>query len=303
MNIKRTLLFFMSLNLVVLAGLRLTAAETTKKHMAVKIKPDIVLKNLEITPLSVLGDGSHRIQIKAVVYNPVAQSSTGPFKVKAVTGAADSPVHIILAEENVAGLANTGATVRPPSATVLFFDTVPIGRTIHYQVTADSLNAVAEQKEDNNLQEGDYRVSSGITDGGGDEAVISGVDLVVSQVEVTRGMFAGREKIQIIASIRNMWHGGTAQRIKVLYTGPGVSFAVWIEGGIGGDETKRAGAIYIECDSALVLPLNFSVVVDNNNEIVETNDANNRCEGIRFAAGDTHVVHECPISGPHEPLI
>jgi len=299
---KKASLLFMLISLAVMAGVALAAAETAKPPVAVKIKPDIVLLDMEITPMSVLGDGSHRIQIKAVVCNPVAKSSTGPFRVLAATGARSSRLHLVLAEENVAGLSNTGVTVKPPAVTVLFFDTVPVGRTIHYQVTADSLGAVAEQNEDNNLKEADYSVPSGITDGGGDETVSAGVDLVVSQVEITRGMFAGREKIQIIASIRNMWHGSTPERIKVLYSGPGVSFANWIEGGIGGDETKRAGAIYIECDSSLVLPLNFSVEVDNSNDIAETNDGNNRCEGVRFAVGDVHVVHACPISGPHEPL-
>ena len=175
------------------------------------------------------------------------------------------------------------------------------GRAYHFLVTADIPSRVNERSEANNSREADYCMPSGITDGGGDETVFRGVDLVVSEVEITRGLFGGREKIQIVPTIRNMWHGSTRERIKILFDGLGR--AEWVEGGIGGDETKRAGAVYIECDAALSLPLNFSVVVDSDNAIVETNDLNNRCGPVRFAAGDTHIVHDCPISGPHEPLI
>jgi subtilase family serine protease len=175
------------------------------------------------------------------------------------------------------------------------------GRAYQFLVTADVPSHVIERSEENNRREAEYRMPSGITDGGGSETVFRGVDLVVSEVEITRGLFGGREKIQIVPTIRNMWHGATAERIKILFDGLGM--AEWVAGGIGPDETIRAGAVYIECDAALSLPLNFSVEVDSDNAIVETNDLNNRCGPIRFASGDTHVVHDCPISGPHEPLI
>jgi len=302
MNPAKRSLVFMCLSLAAAVGVATAAVSKTPVAEKVLIKPDIVLGELEITPLSVLGSGDHRVQIKAIVTNPVARSSTGAFTVRAsVKTSAD--LYFRIADESVPGLANTGATAKAPMATVLFYDTVPIGHTKHYRVTADVWGRVTEINEGNNQRDASYRVPSGIPEGGGDETVVRGVDLVVSQVEVTRGTFAGKEKIQIKSAIRNMWHGSTAERIKVLYTGPGVSFAIWIEGGIGGDETKSSGAFYIDCDEHLSLPLDFSVVVDNSNEIPETNDLNNRCDGVHFGAGDTHVVHECPISGPHEPLI
>ncbi|MBN2346600.1 MAG: hypothetical protein JXO51_09455 [Candidatus Aminicenantes bacterium] len=299
MKAKKGSLILALFGLIILLGLAL-AAEPAKKITAVKIKPDIVLRELKLTRLS--GDAAgERIRIRAVVFNPVAMTSTGPFQVRASVRL-PSGLYFRIGEETVSGLTYTGATAKIPSRTVDFpYDVLP-GHTYHFLVTADVPSQVAERSEDNNRQEADYRMASGgFPDAGGDEVVVGGVDLVVSRVEITRGTFAGREKIQIVPTIRNMWHGGTAERIKILFDGLGL--AEWVEGGIGGDETKRAGAVYVECDAALSLPLNFSVVVDSDDAIVETNDLNNRCGPVRFAAGDTHVVHECPIRGPHEPLI
>jgi hypothetical protein len=293
----RFIVFFM---LVVMTGLGWAAVETVKKPLALKIKPDIVLKDLVIEHLAG-GAAKERIRIRSAAFNPLAGTSTGPFRVRAEFRDSASGPYRDGGVIEVDSLVNTGALVKAPSFPLHFDFLVFSGRTYHFRVTADVTRVVAEANETNNVKEIDYRIPSGITDGGGSETVSRGVDLVVSQVEITRGMFGGREKIQIVPTIRNMWHGSTAERIKILFDGLGR--AEWVEGGIGPDETKRAGAVYIECDAALSLPLNFSVEVDSDNAIAETNDLNNRCGPIRFASGDTHIVHDCPISGPHEPLI
>jgi hypothetical protein len=144
------------------------------------------------------------------------------------------------------------------------------------------------------------KVSPPITDGGSDEAYNPGVDLVVSKVEIQRGIFMGAQKIRIIPTIKNMWKGRTTKRIKIMfYT---LDMAEWVEGGIGSYGEIRAGAIYVD-DPTGNRALNFSVEVDNNNEITETNDLNNRCDNVTLSASETNKVHNCPIAGPHEPLI
>jgi hypothetical protein len=144
------------------------------------------------------------------------------------------------------------------------------------------------------------RVSPPITDGGSDEAYNPGNDLVVSKVEMQRGIFMGAQKIQIIPTIKNMWKGRTTKRIKIMfYT---LDMAEWVEGGIGSYGEIRAGAIYVD-DPTGNRALNFSVEVDNNNEIIETNDLNNRCDNVTLSASETNKIHNCPIAGPHEPLI
>lgn len=302
MSLAKKSLWVAFLILAVTIGSEAAAVKTNPKILKVQTKPDIVLFDLEISPLSVMGDGSHVVQIRAVVANPVAMSSTGSFVLLAQKGAAATSIDRFLAERSVAGLSNTGATAKAPSAVVLFSDTVPYGATVHYRVKADAHLEVDETNEGNNVKEARYSTSPPIRDGGGDETVDLGVDLVVSQVEVTRGIFDGREKIQIIPTIRNMWHGRTAQRIKISFTGPAeVSIAEWIEGGIGPDETIRAGAVYLERGDT-IRPLCFSVVADINNEIIETNEDNNRCSVSCFEAADTHEVFVCPPVGPHEPL-
>jgi len=144
------------------------------------------------------------------------------------------------------------------------------------------------------------RVSPPITDGGGDEMYNPGVDLVVSKVEMQRGIFMGAQKIRIIPTIKNMWKGRTTKRIKIMfYT---LDMAEWVEGGIGSYGEIRAGAIYVD-DPTGTRALNFSVMVDNNNAIPENNDMNNRCDNVTLSSSETNKVHNCPIVGPHEPLI
>jgi hypothetical protein len=137
-------------------------------------------------------------------------------------------------------------------------------------------------------------------DAGGEGIVSSEVDLVVSKVQITKGVFAGANKIQIIPYIKNMWTGRTASRIKVYFDG--LETAIWLEGGLGPNEEKSAGAIYRGYDPARTFTLRFSVVVDNNNAIPETNDGNNRCDGVTFSSTETSKTFNCPIVGPHEPL-
>ena len=124
-----------------------------------------------------------------------------------------------------------------------------------------------------------------------------GIDLVVSKVKVTRGVFAGQHKIQIIPYIKNMCNGSTRTRIKVWL--PDIA-AEWIEGGIGPKQEKSAGALYLMDNAeqnASVGP--FSVVVDNNNTIEENNETNNTCSGITLASTETTKTHSCPLVGPH----
>jgi hypothetical protein len=138
-------------------------------------------------------------------------------------------------------------------------------------------------------------------DGGSDGVALGeGIDLVVSKVEITKGVFAGERKIQITPYIKNMWKGRTFSRIKIYFDG--LDMAEWIEGGIGPNEEKKGGAIYRSYDPAKTFTLRFSVVVDNNNEIPENNDLTNRCENITFSSSETSKTHRCPIVGPHEPL-
>lgn len=115
------------------------------------------------------------------------------------------------------------------------------------------------------------------------------VDLIVSKVKITRGEFAGAQKIQIIPYIKNLGLARTSTRIKIWL--PYIA-AEWIEGGIGSNEEKHGGALYI-MDPDGSCSLNFDVVVDNNNTIPESNESNNRCENVSFSPSDTLKIHRC----------
>ena len=137
-----------------------------------------------------------------------------------------------------------------------------------------------------------------IGDGGSSGVYNPGVDLVVSKVVIQRGQFGSdpSQRLQIIPYVRNMWEGSTSKRIKVLFDG--LSRAIWLEGGIGSREEKSAGAIYLPNQSTL----NFDVVVDNDNAIIENNERNNRCENVRLGATVNRLTFNCRIVGPHEGL-
>jgi hypothetical protein len=140
-----------------------------------------------------------------------------------------------------------------------------------------------------------------IGDAGSSEVYDPGVDLVVSKVVMTKGVFGSdpATRIQIIPYIKNMWQGKTSKRIKVWFDG--LSMAIWLEGGLNRYEEKSAGAIYLP-DISGTGAYNFYVEVDNNNAIPENNEGNNRCGNIRFAYDETSKIYRCPIAGPHNRL-
>lgn len=124
-----------------------------------------------------------------------------------------------------------------------------------------------------------------------------GIDLVVSKVKLTRGLFAGEYKIQIVPYIKNMCNGRTGTRIKVWL--PHIA-AEWIEGGIGPKEEKSAGALYLPDNPDRPARVGaFKVVVDNNNTIKENNETNNECSGITLESTESAKTHICPKIGPH----
>lgn len=157
------------------------------------------------------------------------------------------------------------------------------------------------QKAPSSIQPSPYQKSTpSFPDAGGEGTYDPGIDLVVTKVEMERGIFQGAQKIRIIPTIKNMWKGRTSARIKIMfYT---LDMAEWVEGGIGPNQEIRAGAIYIN-DPTGRRSLSFSVMVDSDNAIPENNDMNNRCENVVIGASETSRIHNCPVVGPHEPLI
>lgn len=137
-----------------------------------------------------------------------------------------------------------------------------------------------------------------VPDSAGSNKSDAGIDLVVSKVEITRGVFEGERKIRITPYIKNMWKGSTSARIKILLDG--LALAEWIEGGIGPGEEKSGGPLYVR-DATGSTALNFCVEVDDGNEIPENNEHNNRCENLTFGASQTCETVDCPIAGPHGP--
>ena len=116
------------------------------------------------------------------------------------------------------------------------------------------------------------------------------VDLVVSKVKIKRGTFAGAQKIKIIPCVKNADKGYTAKRIKILLSG--LALAEWIEDGIGPKEEKCGGSLYVD-DPHGNASLYFTVKVDNNNTIHESNELNNNCPNVRFGPSEREKINIC----------
>ncbi len=243
--------------------------------------------------------GRHWIRIWATVANLVPGTTTGTFIFRVqrrdhAGGSWESQGQSTVMDRLSFGIADR----RAPSKELRSDGYVPIGKRYDYRVTILPVDATDDANSGNNTCETHYNTVT-FGDGGGDGAVFQGVDLVVASVEVRRGTFGGASKVQIIPVIRNMWHGRTAQRIRISIHE--YSLAWWIEGGIAGDEQKRGGAVYID-DPNGNAALTFSVVVDSANEIPENNEGNNTCGPIVLSAAQASLIHTCPIVGPHGDL-
>jgi len=124
-----------------------------------------------------------------------------------------------------------------------------------------------------------------------------GTDLVIAKVKYTRGAFAGENKIQVVAYVRNMCNQGSPARFDVYV--PFVT-KIWVSG-IGSKQTKASGAFYISTNMDRPASPALNVSVDHDNVVKENNETNNTCNNARvsFAAGETgSKTYDCPIVKP-----
>jgi hypothetical protein len=124
-----------------------------------------------------------------------------------------------------------------------------------------------------------------------------GTDLVIAKVKYTRGRFAGENKVQVVAYVRNMCNQGTSARFDVYV--PFVT-KLWVTG-IGPKQTKSSGAFYLSTNVDSPTSPALNVTVDHDNMVKENNETNNTCDHARvsFAAGETgSKTYDCPIIKP-----
>lgn len=289
----------MAFAVILMACVAVAAGVEKQNAASVPLKPDLYIVKCQPRLVQALPDGRHWIRIEVTIANGVPGASLpDTVNLRAAYTDGSSAVEHAVGQSPVACPHYSLASAKMPVVVSNVDHYVPAGKRYNYRIYVDWGNVVNERNEENNVCTTDYSNST-IGDGGSDGAVIRGVDLVVSSVEVRRGVFSGVRKIQIIPVVRNMWHGRTATRIKISLTG--LSLAEWIEGGIGSDEEKRGGALYVD-DPAGDLSLNFHVEVDEYNAIPENNEANNICGPVVLGRSIPQVVHACAIVGPHEDL-
>jgi len=142
---------------------------SARSATSVKLKPDIVVSDIQFTPLGVTSEG-HNIRIAATITNTVRGTSTGPFKVRinwdypgvyyynSTLFGPDDPLGYgnYLSSGGVQNLINDPSRMSLPIVTLYFDHTVPNGETYRYTVMADYLNQVAEADEHNNGLSAEY---------------------------------------------------------------------------------------------------------------------------------------------------
>lgn len=142
---------------IILASVFLaSAAKAPDSPDAVKIKPDIVVRDVSIARSGVTPMG-HNVQISVTVANLVESTSTGPFKVKVEWTEDPTTGFTLLGTGGVTNLANNPASsVALQSKTLSFDQLVPAGKSYKYRVTADYMNQVEERDESNNVYSAGY---------------------------------------------------------------------------------------------------------------------------------------------------
>ena len=149
-------LFLLGILAVIIATASASAAKAPGSGEAVKLKPDIVIKDVNITRISVVPEG-HNVRINVTAANLVAGTSTGPFKVKVEWTEDPTTGFNLLATGGVANLANNPASVIAYQGKTLSFNQlVPTGKAYKYRITADYLNQVDEANETNNVTSAGY---------------------------------------------------------------------------------------------------------------------------------------------------
>jgi hypothetical protein len=130
------------------------AAEGTPSKKLVK--PDIIIKNIQIDHVSSTSEG-HNVRISVTVFNTFPGTSTGPFKIKVEW--TENPTMDRLTPLGTAGITNlyndpSVAAVHGETRTFEHF--VPMGKAYKYIATADYMSQVDEADESNNVNAGGY---------------------------------------------------------------------------------------------------------------------------------------------------
>ncbi len=154
---KSSILYFaVGLAIILAAAVMADAAKAPDSPEAIKIKPDIVVRDIKITRTSVTTAG-HNVQINVTVANIIRDTSTGPFKVKVEWTENPRDGYNLLSTGGVANLAYDSASAVVRNGKTLTFDhMVPTGKGYKYRITADYLNQVDEANETNNVDNAGY---------------------------------------------------------------------------------------------------------------------------------------------------
>jgi len=174
-----------------------TAAPTKPTPVGLKVKPDLVIVKVKAERTGLTADGAHQVRISATAScsSPTATPvGCGPFKISFESRNPRSVAWTLLGEAGVASLGSGGASRTVPTATRFVDDTVPVGQTRSYRVTADSMKQVEESNESNNSETTSYRAEG-----------CGPADLELTKVwmqRVTAGAHAGTVAIRVYVKNR-----------------------------------------------------------------------------------------------------
>lgn len=138
-----------------LAVLLAAGANAAEKPPGIALKPDIVVKSVQVERISSTPTADN-VRITVTVMNTVSGTSTGPFKIKLEWTENPAAGFILLGTSGVTNLANDPAAVAVRGETRTFDHSVPKGKSYKYRATADYTNLVDEANESNNVGSAGY---------------------------------------------------------------------------------------------------------------------------------------------------
>jgi hypothetical protein len=250
---------------------------------AIKVKPDLRIVGIKVERVGFTAAGAHQVKVKVTVINSApAAVCAGPFQVK-LEKRTPGGFTIYLSQQRVARLCVNPSLAKQATATLEFFDTIPVGQQRQWRATADSSGLVSEASENNNQGDSEIYVA---------KTFCAGVDLVVTKAEIVRGPHG----VFIKVYGRNRCIGTCAVDVEAV-------FDVAVPASAAGAVTQRVGTASVgllEYESGMIgvysssdQAVTYRVGIDFDGAgCTDTNPANNYCQ-VTLRPGEDRKTVNC----------
>ena len=266
-------------------SLQASADQKNDSNQALAVKPDLRIQSIQVERIGFAAAGAHQVRVTVRVVNmATAAVCAGPFKVRLEKRDLPAAAYVFLQESGVERLCADPSLARAAMETRSFEDSVPAGTQRVWRASADPARMVDEAREDNNSAESETYVA---------KTFCSGVDLVLSSVEIVRGT---NGNVFMKAEGRNRCTGSCNSQVKFTFdvTDPatgGLGVVQSLAVNINGLQEFATGmvGVYSRSDRSVT----YRVRIDpEGGSCADTNPGNNECL-VTFTAAETRKTQHC----------